>query len=424
MNTTPAPRPQFSSRLVTVLTMAGVAIGLGNIWRFPYMMGANGGSAFLLTYLLFMLLLAVPAMLAEWQLGRVTRLGPIGAFKAAFGPRLGTLIGYAILINMVILVSYYLLIIGGVVLSTFWAALRGFADDQMAAYASTMQHSGLQYGIALGLLVASMLVLARGLHGGIETASRFIVPLFLLAAILLAVRALMLPDAFSALAEYLRPDFTALTPGVLFAALGQVCFSVGLGGAAFVIYGSYLRDDDSLVGEATATAGLDVGAALLASLFMVPAALAFGIDLTAGPTLIFETLPRLFAEFPGGRLFAVIFLGALSLVAFLSSLAALEAVVSGLAEAHPNISRRHWLLIIGGIEMVAIVPSVLHPPLIGTLDMIFGSGVLITGSLLAVLGTGWMLRRASELGPVTAFAIRWIVPAALAAILLGYIVSI
>ena len=403
-------RPAFSSRLATVLTMAGVAVGIGNVWRFPYMLGEHGGFAFLLAYLVFMLLLAVPAMMCEWNLGRAAGTGPIGAFRQAFGG-FGTLVGYAIVLNMLVLCTYYLIVIGQVAYSGLFAVVHGFGDDTRHAFDEGLAWGALQYPLTLGLMAATLVVLGLGVNRGIERISRAIVPAFLAMIVIMAAVAMSLPGGFTGLADYMAPDFSKLTPEVLFAALGQVGFSIGLGGAAFVIYGSYLKPGDGDVRSAAWTAGTDVAAALLASLFILPAVFAFGLDPQAGPTLLFNTLPELFAGLPGGRWLGAVFLLTLAAVAFLSSLAALEAVVGSLSEEHPGLSRHLWLWVLGVVLALTIAPVAFNPQVIGTLDFVFGTGVVIAGGLAAVLAFSWGLNRESRRAALADAGIRsgWLV---------------
>ena len=415
-----------------LLTMVGVAVGLGNVWRFPYMMGSYGGSAFLFVYLLFVVLLAVPALTAEWALGRSTRAGPMQAYPRVYGRRLGGAIGYLLLVTVLVADSYYLVVIGQIVIGSGHGALAGYSDTALQAFARHVSNAWLQYAVSLALLALSLWIIARGLNRGIERVSRLFVPFFGTIVIYLIGAALTLDGALAGLAAFLRPDFAALQAQDVFAALGQAFFSLGLGGTFFVIYGSYLADDEPLFGSALATGVGDAGAALLAGLFVVPAALSFGLDLAQGPALIFSTLPELFAVMPGGRWLGPLFLASLAMVAFLSNLAALEVAATGLRErpSRPPLGRVLGLL--AALEAVLMLPSVLDNDHIATLDLIFGSGMQVTGSLLAIVGVGWLLGnsalgrqvlsgRAPGLQRGYAFWVRWLIPVALAMILILYV---
>lgn len=424
---------RFSSRFTTILTMAGFAIGLGNVWRFPYMMGQNGGGAFLLIYIVFMILLAVPAMSAEWMLGRHTRQGTIGAFRRVFGSKPGLIAGYAILFSVFMALSYYALVVAQVIFSAWFALSRGYSEATLADYGTQVNDPVIVLLVAVATIAVSAGLLIRGLKHGIEAASRLLVPAFGVIAIYLVWVAMSQPGAATALWSYLQPDFSQINSGVLFAAMGQACFTVGLGGSIGIAYGAYLRERDALLTTAAATAGMDTAAAILASLFVVPAVLVFGLDMTSGPGLLFDTLPRLFAVMPGGRLVASAFLLAWSFVCLLSIMAPLEAIVKGL-EKTPRIhcGRRTLIVLVSLALIVVMTPIAWNPQWIGPLDLIFGSGMFMLGALLAVLGAGWglgrlVLQQQLNNGPMVKAVImwlQWIVPLALSAILIGHLVSV
>jgi len=424
---------RFSSRLTTLLTMAGLAIGLGNVWRFPYMMGQHGGGAFLLIYVVFILLLAVPALASEWSLGRATRSGSIVAFKQAFGQKTGLLLGLFIVFGVFMALSYYNIVVANVLYSVWFSARYGFSELGVDAYQAGLSKNGLQYLLALAVTLASLWVVHRGLRRGIEMVNKLLVPLFAAIAIYLVVVALNLDGAIEKLLGFLKPDFSRAGPDVWFAAMGQACFSVGLSGVLCVMYGSYLRQDEKIVPTALTTGLLDTGAALLATLFVVPAVLVFGLDMAAGPGLLFDTLPHLFEVMPGGRWLAPLFLFGWALVAMLSIICTFDAIISGLADlSRDSISKGQWTAIIGIANAAVMFPIALNPHWIGTLDLVFGSGMFMLGSLLAVIGLGWGMGEAVTRAQIRIglsprmedwmqWWIKYVVPTALALILFGFL---
>ena len=428
-------RQTFSSRFTTVLTMVGVAVGLGNVWRFPYMMGEYGGSAFLVVYLVFTVFLAVPAMTAEWSLGRETGRGPIGALAAIWGSRWGKRIGGLLVFTMVVSTSYYLVVIGNIAFAASFSTLQGFSDETLPDFQLLFTDGWLQYAFGLGVLAAAMYVLYRGVNRGIEAVSRLFVPAFTLVIVYLVVNALFLPGAPAKFAAFLTPDFSVLDAEHVFAALGQAFFSLGLAGTIMVIYGSYLQPGQNIPRIAAFTALGDVGAALLASLFIVPTVLVFGLDLSQGPTLVFTTLPNLFSVMPGGRILGSAFLLVLSLIAFLSALGALEGIVGSIAEMLKiRSSRTKVIIAIFVVEALVMLPSSLNPDIVGTLDLVFGSGMQMFGSLIAMITVGWGLGAAATKLQLfsgqtagwhqTYFLwLKWVVPSVLLVVLIGYIVS-
>ena len=415
--------------------MIGVSVGLGNVWRFPYMMGKYGGSAFLIVYLFFTLLFAIPAVMAEWALARETRQGPIGAFSAVFGVAWGKIIGYMLLITVLVADSYYLVVVANVFYSAFFSFVKGFGDQNLEAFASGLGNGWLQYAIAIGILIASLYIIYRGLNRGIEAVSKFLVPFFGVVIIYLVINAFLLEGAPRQFAAFLKPDFSVMRSEHIFAALGQAFFSLGLGGTFLLIYGSYLKEDQNIPKLAVLTGLGDTGAALLASLFIIPSILVFGLDMTAGPGLIFSTLPKLFSVMPLGRFLGTIFMLALFFMAFLSNIAALEVLVGGLSDVRKTAwSRNKIILFIGILEFFLILPSCLNTDLIATLDLIFGSGMQVFGSALAVIGVTWGLGKSKTLKQIFStvsfrwqniyfFWLKWVIPTALLFILLSYIFS-
>jgi NSS family neurotransmitter:Na+ symporter len=428
-------RPQFSSRFATLIAMAAFAVGVANVWRFPYMMGQNGGSAFLMIYLVFVLVLAVPVLTSEWALGRATRSGPINAFKAAFGTRFGMPLGFLLVLVIFVALTYYNIVVGNVIYSAWFAFQHGFDASSIADYQQGLANNGHQFLYAIGLTIVCLLIVQRGLRRGIERANFILMPIFGVIVLYMVGVALTLDGAIDELKAFLRPDFSQAGPSVWFAAMGQACFSVGISGCIGVLYGSYLREQEKLVSSAAATGLIDTGAALLASLFVVPAVLVFGLDLAAGPPLLFNTLPRLFEVMPGGRWLGGPFLAAWALVAVLTIVAAFEATIGALHDyTGQKMSRKAWTLIVGVAIIGAMVPVAYNPQIIGTMDLIVGSGMFMFGSMMAVIGIGWGLGKAATkaqialgLGPrgvaAMTFWIRYVVPVVLFSILAGGVLS-
>ena len=422
---------RFRGRFTALLTMAGVAIGLGNIWRFPYMMGQNGGSAFLLIYLAMMLLIAIPALAGEWALARHTRSGTIGALEAAMGTGWGRTIGILLVAGILIADSYYMVVIGNILYAGSFSVLAGFSETTAEAYGEGLENGLFQYGFALVVLAWGLLVVLKGLNHGIEAISRLFVPLFGAVMLYLVGFTWTLDGAPEKLMAFLQPDFSLIGPREVFAALGQACFSLGIGGTLMLVYGSYLEKDENLIGKAILTGLGDTGAALLAGLFIVPAVLVFGMSMSTGPTLIFFTLPELFAQLPAGRLVGSLFLLALTLMAFLSAVAGLQVCFRGMSHLWKQTNQFHLVGGLGLVSAAMMLPVALNPDLIEILDLIFGSGFLMFGSAMAVLGLAWgfgpeVIRDQLGQGRMVGLLIYWlrlVVPLALLAVLVLYIVE-
>ena len=253
--------------------------------------------------------------------------------------------------------------------------------------------------------------------------------------IYLIIYVLGLPGAVEKLKVFLKPDPMQLNARNVFAALGQSFYSVGLGGTFMVAYGSYLKEQESIPRIAFMTGLGDVGASLLVSLFLVPGILVYGLDMSVGPGLIFDTLPRLFSEMTQGRFVGTLFLLVLSMVAFLSLVAAYE-VVAGSVRTFTNMRRSRIILLLAAVQIPLALPSNLYPELIGILDLVFGSGMQVLGSVLAVIGITWGMGRLvafrqlfgqKSLGKGHAIVFQWLklaIPLMLIAVLIGYVLSI
>ena len=394
-------RSVFSSRLLTIFTMIGVAVGLGNVWRFPYMMGQYGGSAFLILYITCVVFLAIPAVAAEWALGRETRLGPGQTYKKLYGPKLGKILGGILILTVLVTDSYYLLVIGNVTYSTYFSVFEGFTAESIPAFSEGLNHTGLKYLFGLFVLGCSVWVLRRGLNKGIEKVSGIFIPLFVVVIVCLVCFTLSLDGAWDKLVVYMSPDFSLIGTEELFAAIGQAFFSLGLGGTFFVIYGSYMKSKENLLGDAIITSFSDAGAAVLAALFIVPALLVFGLEMDQGPNLLFSTLPHLFTTIPYGQFVGSIFLFVLILVAFLSHLASMQFLIGSLEDSKfKGLSRNNIIWVVTIALGLLMTPTAIYPDLIGTLDLIFGSGMQVLGSGLAIITVCWGLGKSAMLKQV------------------------
>lgn len=432
-----APRQRFSSRFAMLATMMGVAIGLGNVWRFPYMVGRFGGASFVLVYALAVLLLGVPVLMAEWSLGRRTRRGPVGAFDAIGFPG-GRAIGWFFFVVVSAATAYYTNAVGWVLFHALGQLATG-AGVPWPSAAVLPPESGLDWrSLALQLactatvILACVAVLLRGLRGGIERASRWVMPVLFGVLLVLIVRALTLPGSFEGVSWYiLKFEPATLTGGVVMAALGQAFFSLSVGGTFMVVYGSYLDDGEKLGPGAFWTAFGDLMAGLLAGLAIIPAVFAFGLEPASGPGLTFTTLPKVFDQLPLGWLFGFLFFAALAAAAWLSDVGAFEVLIAGLTDA-TGMSRRRAVWTLAGAVMAISVPPMVNMRIFVPWDLTFGSGMQTLGALVAVLAVGWFIERSrllEELGGNTpAFRalrvwLRWVVPLVILGILVWWLTT-
>jgi NSS family neurotransmitter:Na+ symporter len=328
------PRETFATRFGVLMSMIGVALGLGNVWRFPYMVGRYGGAAFVLFYVAISLFIGVPGLMAEWALGRETRRGTVGAFERG-GLPLGKPIGWFLFAVVTGATAYYTNVIGWVLWYGIAELLRAFHISANAP-AVLPPETGfkpsavyLQMLCTAAVLLTCVAVLLRGLRRGIERISKIILPLLLMILIVLIVRALTLPGARAGLDWYiLHFNPQDLTPSAMVAALGQAVFSLSLGGTFMVVYGSYLKSEEPLAGPAIWTTAGDTFSGVLAGLAIFPAVFALGLEPNAGPALLFSTIPEMFARIPTGWLFGLLFFAALFGAGYLSDIAALEVLIA------------------------------------------------------------------------------------------------
>jgi NSS family neurotransmitter:Na+ symporter len=400
-------RETFGSRFGTIMTMIGVSVGLGNVWRFPYMAGTFGGSAFVLFYLLIALVVGVPALMTEYALGRHARRGTVGAFEAG-GLPFGRAAGWFLFAVVVAATAYYSAVMGWVLYFAVaqFVHLAG-VDLQPAAILPPERGFDarsflLQLVCTATVLAGCGFVLAKGLRAGIERASTIIMPSLFVILLMLVARSLTLAGAGEGVHWFiLKFDWADLTPAVMFAALGQVVFSLSLGGTFMVVYGSYLSGRDSLARTAAWTAAGDTGAAMLAGLAIIPAVFALGLEPSSGPGLLFSTLPDVFRTIPFGAVFGALFFTGLAGAAFLSSIAALEVMVAGLAD-NTRVPRRRAVWIMAAVVLALSVPPSTSLAVFVPWDLTFGSGMQTLGALLAVVTIGWCVHRSAalaQLGP-------------------------
>ncbi len=395
-------RELFSSRWGTALALIGVAVGLGNVWRFPYMMGLFGGGAFLLLYLGIVVLFGVPALMAELALGRHTRRGPLTAFAEAGLPA-GRFLGGVLYFGVAMDMSYYLVVVGWILAYVVMALgnILGLVNDFGPQTFSKLQAQWpVQVLCAALVAMGCAEVVGRGVRVGIERVSRVFVPLFGVLMLLLVARSLTLPGAMEGVVYLLSPDWGAITPRAVLAAMGQAFFSLGLGGTFFVIYASYLPDKGSLRKRAFTTAGGDVAASLLAGLAIMPAVFATGLSPDSGPALLFEVVPAACAAMPGGMVFALVFFVGLGCVAFLSGVAAVEVLVGSLTETLGWPRRRTAWVLCTGLVIIGL-PATLSLDYLFRSDLIWGSTMQPAGSVVALAALTWGLGRKVALSQFT-----------------------
>ncbi|MDN7023801.1 sodium-dependent transporter [Methanoculleus sp. FWC-SCC1] len=425
-------REQWSSWTGFILASIGSAVGIGNIWRFPYIVGQNGGGAFLIPYLISVFLFALPLMMLELAIGRhlQTSVGP--AFRA-IGERFFP-VGILIVATISLILSYYLVIASWVFAYTLFFALNRPVDFT----AFTNSYYPLVFFLITGLTVFA--TVRSGVREGIERLSRYLIPVLVAILLLLVAYALTTPGALAGIAFYLAPDTSRLAdPLVWAAAFGQAFFSLSVGMGILLTYGSYLGRTDIFRSASVITVA-DILIALLAGLIIFPLVFSFGLDPAAGVNLAFVTLPSAFAGIPFGAVLGVLFFAMLFVAALTSAVSMLEVPVATIIDSYGYSRRRATLLVFCAVILLGL-PSALSytalrlelfgTPLLDLGDYIFGTLGLIVAGLLVSTVAGWFMNPAwifDEIGGsrrmqrAFLFLIRYAIPLVLLAALLAQIV--
>ncbi|GMN03820.1 sodium-dependent transporter [Erythrobacter sp. MTPC3] len=404
----------------------GSAVGLGNLWRFPFQAGENGGGAFVLIYIACVFLIGYPVLIAELAIGRHKSAAAVAATpgmaaRPGRSPNWQIASWFGIAMAVLVLPSYSM--ISGQIMAY---SVMAFMGDLGAGNAPPLYGGTITSMVWFtAFLAITMAVALRGLNKGIETASVFLMPMFFLILVSLAAFALFSGAASDALAYLFTPRFDEVTPEVVLAALGQALFSLGLGGALMITLGSFLSGDENISSNATVIAGADTSVAIVAGLMIFPIVFAFGMNPAAGMGLIFETLPTFFAGIEFGNLIGGAFFF-LAFIAALTSSISILMVARTIGSEQFGISERNATMLFGLLAWGGGIGIVLIDGLDTLLDWLVGSVVLPLGALTAALLAGWAAPRSlmrAELAQTSDWlfalwrgSIRYLVPLAITAI--------
>ncbi|WP_305462241.1 sodium-dependent transporter [Photobacterium leiognathi] len=407
VNSSTSPsRGNWSSKIGFVMAASGSAVGLGNIWKFPYTAGENGGGAFVAIYLLFVIFIGFSVMLTEFAVGRKTGLSAVGAFKTT--DRRWTFVGIMGVLSGLLIMGFYP-VVGGWAIAYIYKISTGLLSQPTAIGDSFSGFIAdpMQPLFWMGLyLLLNIFVVIRGVSGGIEKAGKILMPLLFIILIIVSVKGLTLPGAMAGLEFLFKPDFSKIDSSVVLAALGQAFFSLSLGMGCMLTYGSYLRKKENLVQTTAMVTAMDTGVALLAGIAMFPAMFAFSMEPSAGPGLVFVVVPQLFAEMGGiGFILALLFFIGLSVAALTSSVSLLEVVVAylidekGFSRVTAVISASivmALLCILASLSIGGLGPKLFDTGAFDIFDLLTDKIFLAVGGMLVCLFAGWRLDR-SEL---------------------------
>ncbi len=439
-------RDYFGSKFGVIAATAGSAIGLGNIWRFPYVAGENGGAAFIIIYLGFVVAIGIPVMLSEFFIGRNTQKNVFGAFRKLAPGKPWFLIGLMGVAAAFMILAFYTVVAGWTLEYIYQSLINGFAGKQ-AAELNNMYNSFIGstwrplvwFFVFMSLTAA---IIMAGVHKGIEKYTKILTPLLFLLLLILVVRSLTLPGSIRGLEFLFKPDFSKITSSAILIALGQSFFSLSIGMGTLVTYGSYIKKDENLGFTAFSVAMTDTFIAILAGVAIFPAVFAFNIEPGSGEGLVFITLPNIFNQMPGGYLFSLIFFILLTVAALTSTISVLEVIVAFFVE-ELELKRKIATLLAAGAVSVPGILCVLSFSKMADIK-IFGLTVfqlfdfssanlfLPVGGLFIVLFVAWFSNRNSvkkefsnngnlKAGyiPYYLFVIKFIAPLAIAFIFLS-----
>ncbi len=356
-------REQWSSKTGFILAAAGSAVGLGNIWKFPYIAGENGGAAFLFIYLICILAIGLPILNIEILLGRETQKNPVGAFKKIHGDSNWKYVGALGVFASFTILSFYS-IVGGWSVAYTVEALKGtfasFPDPEVAGEFFNLKNSNPYWVLGYHTLFFLSIVgiILSGVKGGLEKASKFLMPILLFILFALVVNGLMLPDSDKGMEFLFSPDWSKINPSTFLLALGHAFFTLSLGMGAMMTYGSYLSDNDDIINASYMVAFLDTIIAILAGVAIFTVVFSSGYDPTAGPGLVFHVLPPLLSQLPGGYIFAFLFFLLLTIAAVTSGISILEVSVAYLVD-ELKFSRKKATMIMGVLVYLAAIPCAL-----------------------------------------------------------------
>jgi neurotransmitter:Na+ symporter, NSS family len=398
-------RDSFGSKIGAIAAAAGSAIGLGNIWRFPYVTGENGGGAFLIVFVGFLILIGVPVMLSELIIGRRAQRNAFGAFRKLKPNQPWYLIGVIGIAAAFMILAFYSTIAGWTLEYLYRSLINGFSGKsttELQGIFETFVQSGFMPVVwQIVFMFLTALIVWKGVKNGIEKYAKILMPVLLVIIIIIAVRSLTLPGAMQGLTFLFRPDFSKIDANVLLMALGQAFFSLSIGMGALITYGSYISKNDNLSNTAFAVTGADALIAILAGVAIFPAVFAFGIEPDAGPGLVFITLPNIFQQMTGGYFWALIFFVLLTVAALTSTISLLEVVVAYFSEELKMTRHRATIIAAVSITFLGVLctlsqgpwsnPGFFRGTLFDDLEFLSANVMLPLGGLLIVIFIGWFM---------------------------------
>lgn len=399
-------RENFSGSIAAILALAGSAVGLGNLWRFPYLVGENGGAAFILIYIILAIIICLPVMMGEFIVGKRSQANVFRAYTSLTSSGFWRIIPIFSIFSVILILSFYS-VVGGwgveyLVKSLTFSFTRSGAQSELGSMFSDFVSNPYKplvfHTIFLGMTAA---IVAFGIKKGIERFSEVMMPTLFVLMVIIAIRSITIPESGQGLKYLFLPDFSKVDSNVIVKALGQAFFSLSLGCGTVVTYASYVKKETNIIKCAGTTALFDTGFALLAGCAIMPAVFAFGINPSEGPGLVFVTLPHIFSQMPVGGLIAIIFFFALLIAALTSSISLLEVVISFMTE-ELKISRTKAVVLsffvfwaLGALcslsQGVLSDFKIFGMNIFDFMDYVSANILMLSCGLLTVIFTGWVL---------------------------------
>ena len=400
-------KSQWGSKIGFILASAGSAIGLGAVWKFPYMTAANGGGSFLLVFLIFTLLIGLPLLLAEFVLGRGAAVSAVKTFGKLGKNKKYNIFGIIGAFALFVLLSFYS-VIGGWILVYLGISIADAlgiysTSDYVALFSTIISNPWIALGAQAMFILLNVLIVSRGVQKGIERASKIMMPMLFIIFLIIITRSLTLPNSMAGVTYFLKPDFSKITTSGLLFALGQSFFALSIGVTAMLTYASYLNKQVNMVQSGVSVVIMNIAVSIMAGLAIFPAMSSFGMESEGGPSLLFIVLPQLFNNMAFGKLFYILFLILFLFATITSSVVMLEINVGNLTD-QKNTNRTKWSVIVGILTFVFGIPSALsYGTLANTLffgktffdsmDFLVSNILMPLGCLFLSIFTGYVLDR-------------------------------
>jgi len=439
-------RDSFGSRMGVIMAAAGSAVGLGNIWRFPYILGENGGGAFLIIYLVIVFAIGIPVMMSELLIGRRSQRNPVGAFRALAPGKPWYLVGMMGIVAAFMILAFYTAVAGWTLEYIYQTLIGGFvgkSSGELTVMFDSFRSESLRPALWFSVfMLATSAIVWGGVRKGIEKSTKIMMPLLFVILILMCIKALTLPGAGKGVEFLFRPDFSKITGNTVLMALGQAFFSLSIGMGTLITYGSYIPKDNKLGSTAVQVSMIALLVAVLAGVAIFPAVFAFGISPSSGESLTFIVLPGIFQQMTGGMIFAFSFFFLLAIAALTSTISVLEVIVAYFSE-QLNMKRRTAIILATGSMFILGISASLSWGMMSNVKLfrlnIFdlfnfttANILLPLGGLLIVAFLGWFLPgrdskdELSNAGTLRLryyslyrFAVRYLAPLAIALVFLN-----